>query len=314
MTGASALPIAIGVLSIATVILGTWGLYLYLGAQQRAIAARLRRLAAEGKVKTSREIEMVVPLSQRVVKPALDRLVARATRLTPAGIKESVRQKLEAAGHPWGLTPEQFIFLKGLATVVTPLVAFVLGLGLGFARAVLLAAVGFVLGSQLPEFILRNRTRARVREIQKALPDVLDLLTVSVEAGLGFDSAVAKVVEKRKGPLCDELNLMLQEIRMGKPRREALRALSSRAQVEDLSAFIAALIQADQLGVSIANILRIQSDQMRTRRRQRAEEAAMKAPIKILIPLVFLVFPTLFVVLLGPAVIRMLETFAGLKR
>jgi tight adherence protein C len=138
------------------------------------------------------------------------------------------------------------------------------------------------------------------------LPDVLDLLTVSVEAGLGFDQAVVKVIEKFKGPLAEEFHRTLQEVRMNKPRREALRALADRVGIDDLTAFIAALIQADQLGVSIAKVLRIQSDQMRIKRRQRAEEQAQKASIKMLFPLIFFIFPAMFIVLLGPAVLSMM--------
>lgn len=144
--------------------------------------------------------------------------------------------------------------------------------------------------------------------MSKELPDVLDLLTVSVESGLGFDAALQKVVRKTKGPLSNEFNKTLQEIKMGKARRDALRDLANRTGVEDLSTFIGAIIQADQLGVSIGNVLRIQSKQMRQIRKQRIEEKAMKAPIKMLLPMVFFIFPTLFLVLLGPAAIQLIES------
>jgi tight adherence protein C len=155
------------------------------------------------------------------------------------------------------------------------------------------------------EFVLHNRIKQRQLQIINSLPDILDLLTVSVEAGLGFDGALQKVTEKTKGLLAMEFNRLLQEIRMGKSRRDALRDLAERIRVEELSALVSSIIQADQLGVSIGNVLRLQSAQIRLQRRQRAEEKAMKAPIKMLIPLVLFIFPTIFLVLLGPAAIEM---------
>ena len=158
---------------------------------------------------------------------------------------------------------------------------------------------------------MQSKARNRGKEIQRDLPDILDLLTVSVEAGLGFDAALVKVVERKKGPLADEFGIVLREIRVGKPRKEALRELSERVKVDDITSLVSAVIQADQLGVGISNILRIQAEQVRTKRRQQAEESAMKAPIKMLFPLVFFIFPTLFVVLLGPAIIQIAETLLG---
>ena len=175
-------------------------------------------------------------------------------------------------------------------------------------RSFVVAALGWL----VPEMMMQSKRKEREKQIRKSLPDVLDLLTVSVEAGLGFDAALAKVVERKKGPLADEFALLLQEIRMGKSRRDALREVSERVKIDDITSFIASVIQADQLGVSIANILRIQSAQVRTKRRQQAEEAGMKAPIKMLFPLIFFIFPTLFVVLLGPAIIQVATTFMGL--
>ena len=168
------------------------------------------------------------------------------------------------------------------------------------------------MGWLIPDFGLKAKSDRRQVQIQKSLPDTLDLLCVSVEAGLGFDAAVAKVVEKSTGPLAEEFGRLLQEIRMGKPRRAALKDMAHRSQVEDLSTFITAIIQADQLGVSIGNVLNIQSQEMRRKRRQRAEEAAMKAPIKMLFPLIFFIFPALFVVLLGPALIQIMEALQGM--
>lgn len=149
----------------------------------------------------------------------------------------------------------------------------------------------------------------RKNEILKTLPDVIDLLTVSVEAGLGFDGALSKVVEKSQGQTANEFNTVIQEMKMGKPKRDALKEMSNRVGLHDMSTFVGAVIQADQLGVSIGNVLRIQSEQMRQKRRQRAQEKAMKAPIKMLIPMVLFIFPTIFTVLIGPVIIRMVDMF-----
>lgn len=165
--------------------------------------------------------------------------------------------------------------------------------------------MAFLVSQLLPMLLLNHKIAGRKKSIQKDLADVLDLLTVSVEAGLGFDGALTKLAEKMKGALVDEFNRVLQEIRMGIPRRDALVAMGIRCDVPDLSLFTTSLVQADQLGVSIGNVLRVQSASMREKRRQRAEERAMKAPIKMLLPLVLFIFPSLFVVLLGPALIQM---------
>jgi len=169
--------------------------------------------------------------------------------------------------------------------------------------------LGCVAGWLLPDVVLSSKVRQRKEQVEKSLPDVLDLITVCVEAGLGFDAAMVKVVEKSKGVLADELSLVLQEIRMGKPRREALREMADRIAVDDLSNFVGSVIMADQLGISIGNVLRTQSKEARQKRRQRVEEAAMKAPVKMLIPMVIFIFPAVFIVLLGPAAIQIMRAF-----
>lgn len=176
-------------------------------------------------------------------------------------------------------------------------------------ESTMLVTCGFLVGFMVPGAMAARKNRAREMAMRKALPDLLDLLTMSVEAGLGFDRALAKVIEGRKGPLVDEFEIVLQEIRVGRPRREALRDLGERVKMPEISRLIGAIIQAEQLGMGIANSLRIQSEQLRLARRQRAEEAAMKAPIKMLFPLIFFIFPALFVVLLGPAIIQMVIMF-----
>ncbi len=250
------------------------------------------------------------PFTERILRPILDKLINLSAKIMPAKKKTELARRLQLAGSPSDLSPNEFL-----------LVQYGLALGLGLTAGLALLAAGspvnklvlavvaaLVVGLWLPELYLKNKARAFKEEIQKGLPDVLDLLTVSVEAGLGFDAAIAKVIEKAKGHLAEEFNRVLQEIRMGKPRREALRDLGQRSGVDDLVTFVGAIIQADQLGVSIGNVLRLQSEQMRQKRRQSAEEKAMKAPIKMLIPLVLFIFPTIFIVLLGPAVLEIMAT------
>lgn len=174
-----------------------------------------------------------------------------------------------------------------------------------------LSIVAGIFGYLLPNTWLKSKIRQRNDEIAKTLPDILDLIMVSVEAGLGFDAAIMKVVEKQKGALSDEFSLVLQEINLGKPRREALKDLAGRNSVDDLSNVVASLVQADQLGISMGNVLRNQSKQTRQKRKQKVQEQAQKAPVKIMIPLVFFIFPSIFIIILGPAVIQIISTLGG---
>jgi len=253
-----------------------------------------------------REIELGRPFWQRVLRPGLVRFGQVLSRLSPQDYRDRVRQRLLVAGSPWNLQASEFLAIKGAVTIGLALVGFFI------ARSILGVLIGALSGWLLPDCWLKTKSDRRQVQIQKSLPDTLDLLCVSVEAGLGFDAAVAKVVEKSTGPLAEEFGRLLQEIRMGKPRRAALKDMAHRSQVEDLGTFITAIIQADQLGVSIGNVLNIQSQEMRRKRRQRAEEAAMKAPVKMLFPLIFFIFPALFVVLLGPALIQIMEALQGM--
>jgi tight adherence protein C len=210
------------------------------------------------------------------------------------------------AGNPNNWTAADFYGLRGLTALVTAALIFLPTylLGAALPQLGLLLISGLGLGFYLPLLWLNLRVRRRQREMERALPDALDLLTISVEAGLGFDAAMSKVSEKSDNELSRAFARVNAEIRLGKLRREALRDMANRAGVQDISNFIAAVIQADQLGVSLSKVLRVQSEQMRVRRRQRAEELAAQAPIKMLFPLVFLVFPSIFIVLLGPAIIQ----------
>jgi tight adherence protein C len=260
------------------------------------------------------ELELRQPLFDRTLRPLFNRLSSLATRISSPSNRGRSERRLATAGNPGGLRAVDFLGLKALSGILLGGATFLL-LGAALRSPLLGALATFAaagVGWLLPEFWLGGRISRRQRQIVRALPDTIDLLTISVRAGLGFDSALAKVVEKTRGPLADEIRRSLSEIRVGKTRRDALRDLVTRVQVESLTTFVGAVIQADQLGVSISKVLQVQSEQLRIERRQRAEELANKAPIKMLFPLVGCIFPSMFIVILGPAIILiMLNMSAG---
>jgi tight adherence protein C len=257
------------------------------------------------------ELELEQPFQDRVVFPILRRLSRIGRRFTPRTTMENLRQELIEAGSPSGIGPTEYLGIR-VATAIAlsgmTLLLFLLG-GSDLTLGIGLSAFLLLLGYMLPRFWLKSRITARKKSVQMSLPDAIDLLTISVESGLGFDPALSRVIEKWDNELTKEFGRMLSEIRMGKSRREAMREMAQRVNVEDLNVFISSMVQADQLGVSISKVLRVQSQQMRMRRRQRAEEQAHKAPVKMLFPMVFLIFPALYIVLLGPAVPRLLDAF-----
>lgn len=294
------------------IILGTFGFVfltmLAIFAENRAKKPQERIMRALGRGEVINED--LPPLKERLLRPGLQKLASafahlplkkRANRdLTTGGLTVKEDRKREVKGAQLG-----FGFLLGL-------VLLTLAILLQTASSLRLGALvfGFLIGYLFPQSWLKAQTKKRQTEIEKTLPDVLDLLTVSVEAGLGFDAALLKVVEKQKGALAEEFFKVLQEIKMGRPRRDALRDLGQRNSIEDLNSMVASLVQADQLGIPIAGVLRNQSKQIRQKQRQRAEEKAQKAPVKMMIPLVFFVFPSIFIVILGPAVIQIIDMFA----
>ena len=258
------------------------------------------------------EIELSLPFSERFIKPALERIGSLLTSRMAKNRQLVVQNKINLAGRPYALSVNGFEVLKVIAGIVMALVALGLS-GIMGANSLPIKggalALGFVLGRFLPDLWLSNLIKGRQKELRLALPNALDLLTISVEAGLGFDAAIGRLTEKFKNALSDEFAQVLNEIRLGRPRLEALDEMGRRSGVEELHTFIQAIIQSEQFGVGIANVLRIQSEEIRRRRRQRAEEQAEKAPIKMLIPMIGCIFPTLFIVLMGPAVILIMHTF-----
>jgi tight adherence protein C len=281
-------------------------------AQTDAIGERLSQFTE--RTMTLDELELQQPFSQRVLIPLMRVILAQVGKYGPKQSAERLKTNLQQAGNPGNITPVMFsgirMVLFVLLLIITGVVTF--GQGMETPKAMMYTAVGGGIGYLLPGMWLGRQIKTRKHNIVKALPDALDLLTISVEAGLAFDLALMRVAEKWENELSNEFRRVLTDTRLGRARRDALKDMAQRTGVEDVQTFTAAIIQAEQLGVSIGKILRIQSDQMRIRRRQRAEEAAHKAPIKMLIPMAFLIFPSLFVVILGPAVPRLMQSLGGL--
>ena len=275
-----------------------------------SLEARLAEYSERDTPVTLEEIELSASFVERIVYPAMDKLVAFATRFMPAKILEETARKLELADNPNNLTPTRFLTIRFGAMIVMSVLIFVLTsiAKMPFSRRLLFTGVVGALGFYLPVLWLGSKIRSRQSEIVKQLPDALDLLTICVEAGLGFDQAVSKLVEKSDGELPRAFNRYLQEVALGKLSRNALLAMSNRMDVSDVTTFVAAIVQAQQLGVSMAKILRVQSEQMRMLRRQRAEEKAHQAPVKMVFPMVFLTFPSIFIMLLGPAILLMMDS------
>lgn len=263
---------------------------------------------------TLEEVEMSRPFAERVLRPILASLLAILSRLAPQRNLEDIRHKLEVAGRPNNWSVADFMGLRLLSAIVCGGLFFVLMLiaDMPGGRVVLLTAAMAVVGFYVPNFWLNWRINKRKREILRALPDGLDMLNICVGAGLGFDAALSRVGEIWQTPLADEFNRVVAEIRLGKARRQALLDMAHRTDVSEVENFVATIVQADQLGVSIAKVLRTQAEQMRIVRRQRAEELARQATIKLLFPLVFLIFPSMLAVLLGPAVPQIINTLGGL--
>jgi tight adherence protein C len=277
------------------------------------IQERLAELTISDVSLTLEEIELSQSFSERIILPIFNRIGEFASRFTPQATLMNAKRKLEMAGNPAQLDPAFFITTKLI-------LAFLFGGGVfavfamtgrSWLQGLGLSVLFFVIGFVFPDLWLTGRIKSRQKQVFRSLPDALDLLTVCVEAGLGFDAAMGKVHEKWEDDLALEFGRVLQEIRLGKLRREALRDMSDRLDVPELTSFVAAVIQSEQLGVSMAKVLRIQSDQMRVRRRQMAEEEANRAPIKMVFPIGCLIFPSILLVLLGPAALLLLTSPMG---
>ena len=267
------------------------------------------RLAVYGRKATTREEVLAKPFAERALAPVVLGLGKVLNRFTPTGYLEKIQKKLLLAGNPGSIDAPAFVVIKVFLTIVMTVLGF-------FARAqtegmiqVLVFFGSIVLGFFGPDAWLTRKVEDRQLLMLRALPDTLDLLVISVEAGLGFDSALQRVVTTVPGPLSEEFFRMLQETRVGVSRRDAMRHLMERTDLDELRSFLLAMMQAEAFGVAVARVLRVQADEMRVKRRQRAQEKAFAAPVKIVFPLVFCIFPALFIVLLGPAAIKISAAF-----
>ena len=298
-----------GILALFSII------FLYMGFRSarstESVSERLEQFSA--RPLSLEELELREPFFDRVIRPALARIVRAASHLAPRRNVEQLRRALIVAGDPYGLTVVDFLGVKVLTALLAAYLAFILPVprkSLALLFAPILGAIGFY----VPNIWLRLRISARKAEISKALPDALDMLTVCVHAGLSLDSAFQKISEKWQNALAQEFGRTLSEIRIGVSRHEALRNMAQRIDVPDVANFVAVLIQADRLGLSIGKTLEAQAEQLRMLRRQRAEEKARQAPIKMLFPLVFLIFPALFAVILGPSIPILMELLSQFFR
>ncbi len=281
------------------------------GEEDDPLQARLAEFIQRGDVKSLEEIELSQPFGQRVLIPVIRRVGEFSARFTPQKAIQDTARRLELAGNPWPIDASTFLAIRFILAIVFG----------GFLTAVILisppskASDNFMYiggatfaGFFLPHLMLTSRITKRQTEIRKAMPDALDLLTICVEAGLGFDAAMSKVSEKWENELSLAFARAIREIQLGKVRREALKAMADRLGLPEMTSFVAAIIQSEQLGVSMAKVLRIQSDQMRMKRRQFAEEQAHKAPIKMIIPMALLIFPSIMIIILTPAAIQIMSS------
>ncbi len=281
------------------------------------LMARLEEATQRGDVVTSLEqIEMQQPFTQRVIVPMLQRIGELSTSFTPQKVLEDTTRKLEIAGNPGRIDAATFLASRFVVAIFFGGLLLVVGLfspaHWPLARTLLVTLLFTLIGFFFPQLWLQSRINSRQREIRKAMPDALDLLTICVEAGLGFEAAMSKVSEKWQNQLSLAFLRAIREIQLGKARRDAMRDMADRVGLPEMTSFVAAIIQSEILGVSLAKVLRIQSDQMRVRRRQHAEEQAHQAPVKMILPLAFLIFPSIFVILLTPAIIQLSKSFGAM--
>jgi tight adherence protein C len=284
------------------------------GGEVDPLEARLAEFSQRGDAVSLEEIELSQPFSERVIMPLVTKMGELSSRFTPQHLLETTNKQLELAGNPGRLQASAFLSLRfvgagGLGGIMGLL--FLLSNNWPPSREFITTIIFIVLGFFFPQLWLTSKIQKRQKEIRKAMPDALDLLTICVEAGLGFDAAMSKVNEKWDNELAMAFGRVIREVQLGKLRREALRDMAERVGIPEMTSFTAAIIQSEVLGVSMAKVLRIQADQMRMKRRQRAEEEAHKAPIKMLLPLVGLIFPTILIVLMTPAALKISRSWTG---
>lgn len=277
------------------------------------VMSRLAEATQRGESVSLEDIELQQPFMQRVVVPVVKKLGEISTRFTPQKLLEETTLKLELAGNPGRIDASTFLATRfvgaGIFGGLLLLISTLPTVNWPFARVVLVVGIFTALGFFFPQLWLQSRINGRQNEVRKAMPDALDLLTICVEAGLGFDAAMSKVSEKWENELSIMFGRAIREVQLGKTQREALRDMADRIGLPELTSFVAAVIQSQILGVSLAKVLRIQSDQMRVKRRQFAEELAHKAPVKMIIPMALLTFPSIMIILMAPAAFQIAGAF-----
>ncbi|WP_435769327.1 type II secretion system F family protein [Nocardioides sp. SYSU DS0651] len=281
--------------------------------QPTGLARALDILEQQGRSASELVPEVDRSFGDRILEPLQARALGLGRRFTGADKAERIRKKLDYAGNPRGWTVDRVVSLKVIAAVLLPVATLVYGLLLGASASwlILLVGGGAVIGFFAPDIYLYQCAEKRRDQIKRSLADAVDLLTISVEAGLGFDAAVQQVARNTTGALAEEFARMLREMQLGVGRSDALRAMADRTDVEDLHTFVGSMVQADAFGIPVGQVLRVQSSEVRTKRRQYAEEKAQQVPVKIMIPLILFILPCLFVVVMGPAVLNAIDNFNG---
>lgn len=305
-------PTVIGGIGLVVVLLLVGSLVLLRRSEDDPLATRIDEFAARDEAVSIEEIELSMPITDRIFLPMVRRVSDFVVRLTPQTTLERTARQLELAGNPRNMSAAEFWVVRGFATVLFAGLTLMMmwRFGQPTNKLILYSLGAAVLGFMIPAMLIRSMKDRRQQAIVKKLPDALDLMTICVDAGLTFNAAMQKVDEKWDDPLAREYGRVIYEMQLGKSRRQALKDMVDRMDVPDVTSFIAAVLQADQLGVGIGKVLRIQSEQMRLRRRQRAEEKAQQAPVKMLFPMIFLIFPSIFLVLLGPAGFQIVRSSA----
>src|SRR5690349_4131977 len=283
-------------------------------SERRGVARSVAAIQALDSAPSVLKAEVERPFAERVIAPLGERMVGLGRKLVRADTARKIQYRLNIAGNPPAWDVNRILGLKVLGAGIFTVLGFVYLVGRGWPLYKLIVATALVglFGYVLPNILLYNAGQKREKLMRNALPDAMDLLTISVEAGLGFDAAVSRVAKNGDGPLNQEFARLLQEMQLGVGRTDAMRSMAERTSLPDLKSFCSAMVQADSLGIPIARVLRIQSQEMRTKRRQRAEEKAQQVPVRIMIPLVLFILPCLFLVILGPAGIQMADTFSGM--
>jgi len=303
-------PLAIGILLFAGLALAAYTLFVHFD-ERSTVRASLRQIEGYDVITSIRERELLGSAKERIAGPLFDGLLRLAHRFTPQGYVDKTKKKLIISGKYDPVDHDRFLALRVITIAAIPvvLILFFTVLPMHGKERLLVTALSVLFLILGPDAVLNRKVQERQEAIRTALPDILDLLTISVEAGLGFEQALDRTVSAVPGPLSDEFTRMLNEVRAGSTRAAAMRAIDERTDVVEVRSFILAILQADTFGVSIGRILRAQADEMRVKRKQLAQEKAQKAPVKMLLPMVFCIFPALFVIVLGPAVINIFHSF-----